>query len=84
MKSLVVWRSVAWSGEGCVELGGEQEGTTEGRRDKRPCPKLCKSLTRLAFFRAWRSVACMLHGFFKQFQDPFMHASCFWLARAAS
>lgn len=30
MKSLVVWRSVAWSGEGCVELG---ESRKERQKD---------------------------------------------------
>jgi hypothetical protein len=84
MSGFVVWRNGAWSGEGYVGLRGEQEVTTEGRRDKSPCPKRCKSLTRLAFWRAWRSVAYMLHGFFKQFQSPSMHASGFLLAGAAS
>jgi hypothetical protein len=44
-----------------------------GRRDKRACPQRCKPLTRLAFWRACRSVAGMKPGFSEGFQGFRMH-----------
>ena len=84
MSSFALPRSMAWSGEGYVGRQGDREETTEGRRDKSPCPKRSKSLTRLAFWRAWRSVACMKHGFSKQYQGPHMHRPHFRVSGAAT
>lgn len=44
-----------------------------GRRDKSACPKRCKPLTRLAFWRACRSVAGMKPSFSEGFQGVRMH-----------
>jgi hypothetical protein len=46
---------------------------TIGRRDKSACPKRCKPLARLAFWRACRSVAGMKPGFSEGFQGFRMH-----------
>ena len=37
-------------------------------RDKSACHERRKPLTRLGFSRAWRSVACIAHGFCEGFQ----------------
>lgn len=50
-----------------------QRNPTIGRRDKSACPKRCKPLTRLAFWRACRSVAGMKPGFSEGFQGFRMH-----------
>lgn len=72
-------------------MEGEQEcnnrtqtSTIEGWRDKSPCPKRCKPLTRLAFSCAWRSVAGMKPGFFERFQRFHMHAPQTPMSGAAS
>ena len=48
--------------------GGKKKG-----QDKRACHECCKSLTGLAFSRAWRSVVCKFPGFSLQFQCSGMH-----------
>lgn len=58
------WRSVKGTG---------QKQPIHGRRDKSACPKRCKPLTRLAFWRACRSVAGMKPGFSEGFQGFRMH-----------
>jgi hypothetical protein len=50
-----------------------QANPTNGRRDKSACPKRCKPLTRLAFWRACRSVAGMKPGFSEGFQGFRIH-----------
>jgi hypothetical protein len=57
-----------------LSVGGVmQRNPTNGRRDKSACPKRCKPLTRLAFWRACRSVAGMKPGFSEGFQGFRMH-----------
>lgn len=48
--------------------GGKGNG-----QDKRACHECRKSLTGLAFSRAWRSVVCRLPGFSLRFQCSGMH-----------
>ena len=55
-----------------------------GRRDKRACPKRCKPLTRLAFWRACRSVAGMKPDFSEGFQGLRMHGPEMSLTEAVS
>ncbi len=70
----VRWRALRW-----------KEGkTTEGWRDKSACPKRCKPLKRLAFCRAWRSVAGMKPGFCERFQRLGMHTPVAPRSRASS
>jgi hypothetical protein len=57
-----------------LSVGGVmQRNPINGRRDKSACPKRCKPLTRLAFWRACRSVAGMKPGFSEGFQGFRMH-----------
>mgnify|MGYP001553049800 CR=1 FL=1 len=48
-------------------------GGKEGGQDKRACHERRKSLTGLAFSRAWRSVVCRFLGFSLRFQGSGMH-----------
>lgn len=48
--------------------GGKGDG-----QDKRACHERRKSLTGLAFSRAWPSVVCKFRGFFLRFQCSGMH-----------
>ena len=48
-------------------------GGKEKRQDKRACHECRKSLTGLAFSRAWRSVVCRFPGFLLRFQYSGMH-----------
>lgn len=53
-----------------------RDWTTGGKRkgqDKRACHECRKSLTGLAFSRAWRSVVCRFPGFLLRFQYSGMH-----------
>ncbi len=61
-----------------------QKNPIIGRRDKRACPKRCKPLTRLAFWRACRPVAGMKPGFSEGFQGFRMHGPGKALTGAAS
>jgi len=63
---------------------GVQRFPTNGRRDKSACPKRCKPLTRLAFWRACRLVAGMKPGFSEGFQVFRMHGPEESLTDAAS
>ena len=68
---------------GLRALAGRVVETAEGRartaggkgdgQDKRACHERRKSLTGLAFSRAWRSVVCRFSGFFLRFQCSGMH-----------
>ena len=69
------WRSVKGIG---------QRHPIHGRRDKSACPKRCKPLTRLAFWRACRSVAGMKPGFSEGFQGFRMHGPEEPLSEASS
>lgn len=73
MTAFAVWRSVAGYRSGWAEGWAWQEETTNRRRDKSACPKRCKPLKRLAFWRAWRSVAGMKPDFCEGFQGFRMH-----------
>ncbi len=62
---------VAEAAEGrALITGGKGDG-----QDKRACHECRKSLTGLAFSRAWRSVVCRFPGFFLRFQCSGMHRS---------
>lgn len=62
---------------GCVANAAEGRdwttGGQEGGQDKRACHECRKSLTGLAFSRAWRSVVCRFPGFLLRFQYSGMH-----------
>ena len=73
MTAFALWRCVEGFRSGSAEGRGWQEDTTNRRRDKSACPKRCKPLTRLAFWRACRSVAGMKPGFSEEFQGFPMH-----------
>lgn len=73
MTALGSFRMMAGCGVRWRALRGNSGNTTEGWRDKSACPKCCKPLTRLAFFRAWRSVSGMKPGFYQRFQRLGMH-----------
>jgi len=73
MTAFALWRVVAGFRSGWAGGWGSQGNTTNRRRDKSACPKRCKPLRRLAFWRAWRSVAGMRTGFCEGFQGFRMH-----------
>lgn len=73
MMGFALWRGVAGFRPGWAGGWGWQGNTTNGRRDKSACPKRCKPLKRLAFLRAWRSVAGMKPDFCEGFQGFRMH-----------
>lgn len=61
---------VAEAAEGrALITGGKGDG-----QDKRACHECRKSLTGLAFSRAWRSVVCRFPRFFLRFQCSGMHS----------
>jgi len=84
MRVFAVWRGLASFRSGWAEGLGWQGDTTNRRRDKSACPKRCKPLKRLAFWRAWRSVAGMMPGFCEGFQGFRMHGSEMPLSGALS
>lgn len=73
MSVIAVFRALA----SCVAEAAEgRVRTARGKgdgQDKRACHECRKSLTGLAFSRAWRSVVCRLPGFFSRFQCSGMH-----------
>lgn len=75
MTAFAFWRDVAGLRSGWAGGWDWQRNTTNRRRDKSACPKRCKPLKRLAFWRAWRSVAGMKPGFVEEFQGFCMHGS---------
>lgn len=73
MNSIVALRAWAsrfeWAAEGRARTtGGKRKG-----RDKSACHECRKSLTGLAFSRAWRSVVCRFPEFALRFQGSDMH-----------
>lgn len=73
MSVIAVFRTlagrVAEAAEGrALITGGKGDG-----QDKRACHEYRKSLTGLAFSRAWRSVVCRFLGFSLRFQCSGMH-----------
>lgn len=73
MISIGLHRLLARCGMHLIVHGLRWTNPTTGRRDKSACPKRCKPLTRLAFWRACRSVAGMKPGFSEGFQGFRMH-----------
>ena len=73
MMALALWRGVAGFRSGWAQRWKWQRNTTNRRLDKSTCHKRCKPLKRLAFCRAWRSVAGMNPGFCEGFQGFRMH-----------
>lgn len=75
MSGIAVLRALAGRG---VEAAAGRARTAGGKgdgQDKRACHECRKSLTGLAFSRAWRSVVCRFRGFFLRFQCSGMHRS---------
>jgi hypothetical protein len=68
--ALRAWASrFVWAAEGRARTtGGKKKG-----QDKRACHECRKSLTGLAFSRAWRSVVCRFREFVLRFQCFGMH-----------
>lgn len=84
MNRIGLLRALAGCGA-CSSMGQpSQKNPTIRRRDKSACPKRCKPLTRLAFWRACRSVAGMKPGFSQGFQGFRMHGPEESLTGAAS
>jgi hypothetical protein len=73
MIRIVLLRVLAGYGTHQRMGGSPLRKPTTGRRDKSACPKRCKPLTRLAFWRACRSVAGMKPGFSEGFQGFRVH-----------
>ena len=73
MISIGLHRLLARCGMHLIVDGLRWKNPTIGRRDKSACPQRCKPLTRLAFWRACRSVAGMKPGFSEGFQGFRMH-----------
>jgi len=73
MSAIAVLRALA----GRIAKAEEERARTAGGkgkgRDKRACHECRRSLTGLAFSRAWRSVVCRFPGFSLQFQCSGMH-----------
>ena len=73
MSMIVVLRAL----EGRVGKAAEGRARTAGGKgdgqDKRACHECRKSLTGLAFSRAWQSVVCRFSGFLLRFQYSGMH-----------
>jgi hypothetical protein len=84
MISVGLGRASAGCGGWQCAKGIGQKHHIHGRRDKSACPKRCKPLTRLAFWRACRSVAGMKPGFSQLFQGSGMHGPGNSLPRATS
>ncbi|USI71538.1 hypothetical protein [Sphingomonas morindae] len=72
--AIVDWRAVAGRSACWAVRRWKRKKTTDRGRDKSRCPDRRKSLTRLTFFRARRSVAGMLPGFSQRFQRFGMHS----------
>lgn len=75
MTMIAVSRALAGRVANVVEGRARKTGGKEKGQDKRACHECRKSLTGLAFSRAWRSVVCRFPGFFPRFQCSGMHRS---------
>jgi len=75
MSVIVVLQTLADRIAKTAEGRARTTGGKGGGQDKRACHECRKSLTGLAFSRAWRSVVCRLPGFSLRFQCSGTHRS---------
>lgn len=73
MSVIAVFRAPAGRVVETVEGRARTTGGKGDGQDKSVCHECRKSLTGLAFSRAWRSVVCRFPGFFLRFQYSGMH-----------
>lgn len=75
MTAIVVLQTLADRIAKTAEGRARTTGGKEKGRDKSACHECRKSLTGLAFSRAWRSVVCRFRGYPQRFQCFDMHRS---------
>lgn len=73
MTMIAVSRALEGRVANVVEGRARKTGGKEKGQDKRACHECRKSLTGLAFSRAWRSVVCRFPKFALRFQGSGMH-----------